>query len=178
MNYIFFLLIVVFGFISCQTSPERVTQAENSITSFSKELRQSKDLILCGSGGAMLEDIKIFAMAFQSQQLLSLEEGRKLYVEIAEKFLRKINNDEKIRPFLNSYPITIKNLDISISFYQGSQRAPSKYIAFITTSNINPDYLNDFIYYAIYDHEVEQLGTIHKESYEEALKIVSEQKYK
>ena len=168
-------LILTFILTACTATPKHIELTNRAISLFSNEVYRTNKLQLAGSGGALFKNIKTFALSFSLEKNLGLVESRKLFVNIAERFLTQINSDESIRPFLNEYPINIKNLDLSISFEIDNKFVSPNYIAYISVPNINPDRPTDFIYYSIYDPNLNKLINIHKESYIEALKIVYEQ---
>ena len=169
MKIILKAIIFLFLFTACYSSPEYIKLSNHAISSFSKEVFYTDELLLIGAGGALHEDIKILSLAFESRKELNLEKARKLFINTTEHFLSDINNNSSIKSYLHTYPMTIKNLHLSISFYNGQDRVKSNFIAFITIPNINPDKPTDRIYYAIYDQNADILVDIHSETYQEAL---------
>jgi len=76
--------------------------------------------------------------------------------------------NKKLRPFLHSYPMTIKNLEFGISSDYKEFEVKSK-----DSISINYAFcINGIIYYESND-ENDRLQPVHKETYEEALKIVN-----
>ena len=135
-----------------------------------KKLKQEKGLILVGSGGRMMGDIKMMMMSFDYHKVVDMDEARKLLIYCVEEYLNAINSDEKVRPYLHNYPFTDKNIEIEIVFRNpdGSKVAPNE----ITIATADEGRLA----YSIDDPEKHTLKRIHRETYEEALKIVSSQK--
>src|SRR3990167_5708408 len=111
------LLVMILLFCHPLLGEAKYIKLADKITSrFCKEVSKPKGLHLCGYGGALMYDVKQLDLYYYSHQCLTLEEARKLYVEVAEIYLSYINEDEKIRPYLHDYPFTMKNLDLMMSF--------------------------------------------------------------
>lgn len=66
---------------------------------------------------------------------MNLEEARRLYVEVVEDFLNRINNNKEIRSYLHDYPFTIKNLDLMIHFSEDTNDENSLMVLFNTKKN-------------------------------------------
>jgi hypothetical protein len=87
------------------------------IDSFAKEMKKEKKLLCIGSGGRMPYNVETIRIMFVAYQKSSIEDARKLQIEVTEKLVQKVNEHEKIRPFLKEYPFTSDRACISISFY-------------------------------------------------------------
>ena len=128
------------------------------------ELRKRYSLYLLGTGGSMMDEIKLLSLTFETLKKHNLEEARKLYVISFKVFLEKINQNKKIRNYLLNHPFNSKNIDLVIFFVdeKGDFYSPP-YISVIRNKG------NILVY------EIKNNGkyeTIHQETYEEALKIV------
>ena len=121
-------------------------------------------------GGSMVYDVKMVALGFVSYKALNVDEARKLYVNIVEEYLHRVNCNEEVRPYLHNYPFTINNLEFTIRFSHpnGKRIADGHvaYMSFIASRNL--------IFYSSYDYKIDDFQDLHQESYEEALKIVQE----
>ncbi len=120
-------------------------------------------------GGSMMGDIQAVALGFVSYKALNVDEARKLYVNIVEEYLHRVNCNEEVRPYLHNYPFTINNLEFTIRFSHpnGKRIADNEHVAhmfFIKSRNL--------LFYTSYDYKIDDFQDLHKESYEEALKIV------
>jgi hypothetical protein len=68
-----------------------------------------------GDGAAMPGgDIRELSLIFNTKKRLSKQSLRKLLVECSDELLNQINSNLEIRPFLNVYPFTEKNIEIVI----------------------------------------------------------------
>ena len=156
---------------SCSWPSVNYEKVADKITArTAKKLKQEKGLILIGTGGGMMNDIKMMMMGFNYYKVIDMDEARKLLIYCVEEYLNAINSDEKVRPYLHNYPFTAENIEIKIFFYKpdGSNVAPNE----ISVATANEGRMA----YSIDDPEKHTLKRIHRESYEEALKIVSSQK--
>ena len=121
-------------------------------------------------GGSMMGDIQAVALGFVSYKALNVDEARKLYVNIVEEYLHRVNCNEEVHPYLHNYPFTINNLEFTIRFsHPNGKRIADGHVAlmfFIENRNL--------LFYKGYDSNTDNFYLLHKESYEEALKIVQE----
>jgi hypothetical protein len=120
---------------------------------------------ILGSGGGMMEDVKKINLHFWSKGNCSLNEARILFVGKAELLLSMVNCDEKLRPYLHTFPFTTENIEFSITFYElfPSQRSNDIYMVFLSRGKI---------VYTKYDFKKNEHVTFFNESYSEALNNV------
>ena len=134
-----------------------------------KDMSKQHKLSYFGGGGAFLYNVKNINISFASREMMDLGQARKLLISCSEELLRRINANDRIRPYLEHFPFSEKGIDLSISYFDSKlNHIQSKYIAGVFIINGN-------ICYAVYDQEASTLKTVHKESYQEALKIVRSQ---
>jgi hypothetical protein len=98
----------------------------NLIRSFAQEQKKRTGWTLEAIGSAIPNKVHGFILHFQSTQKLTLEAARPLYLEAMRTFIAKVNADVKIRPYLATYPITIDQVNLLVSFYdeKGGHMAP------------------------------------------------------
>lgn len=110
---LFLSALIVTG---CNFSPRHV-QLANSITSpFCRELEKTQHLALIGSGGGMIENVESISLTFTSRQKVNVDQGRAMLVEIVEPLLKRVNSCPELRPYLDHFPFTADDLDISVLF--------------------------------------------------------------
>ncbi len=161
--------MVLFCSFSHQT-PEYIKISNKISSSYCRELNQSKGLYVTGSGGAMMGDIQEVGVHFISFTPSSIEEARRLYVEVTEGFLKRYNENEAVRPYLHNYPFTIENLEIMIRFADEARKHRGDWmVALVFTAR------KDQLFYCGYNYEKQQLYDIHKEPYSQAVEIVKQQ---
>ncbi len=132
-----------------------------------KNLAVEKGLRLIGTGGGMMDDIKMMEMSFQYFHEVTVEEGRQLVVTSVEEYLSAINNDQKIRKYLHEYPFTPKNIEISIWI----RNPDGSNVDFDKISYIS--FLEGILTYKLDKAEKGKSRVVHEESYEDALRAVS-----
>ncbi|MFA6502133.1 MAG: hypothetical protein WCT85_05025, partial [Parachlamydiales bacterium] len=104
--------------------------------------------------------LTMLSLSFETDKDYDIQTGRELIVYCAEEFLKNINSDEKIRPYLKNYPFVSKNIEVSV--YPQNKNNLTDKLEIISFSHGN-------IRYYIRD-ENKKLIIIHAETYEEALK--------
>src|SRR5262245_48668587 len=111
------MTILVFIFCSGFVSTH-VKYADKLLNAYAKQMKYEKGFELSSIGGAMMKNVKSVTLDLSDNKNVDIAEARKLYVETAEGLILKINDDVKIRPYLNQYPFTIENIEVSISFHE------------------------------------------------------------
>jgi len=102
-------------FFCCNSNSEDYEKLADAITTeTSQKLQAEKGLCLIGTGGRMMDDIKMMSMSFEFFHPIDVQQGRQLLIFSINEYLRDINNNEKIRSYLNKYPFTEKNIEIHI----------------------------------------------------------------
>jgi hypothetical protein len=135
-----------------------------------QKLKDEKGLILVGTGGRMMDDIKMLMMGFDCSKEVDVEKARELLIYCVKEYLSEINSSKEIRPFLHNYPFTPKNVEIVIYFHNSDRsRVPSDKITVAASND------GEIIYY-VYDLEKRTLKTLCEESYERALQSISSEK--
>ena len=165
-----FLALLLISKNDCCFPMDYCKLANRIVSNYSRELAKERDLFLIGSGGAMMDDIKEINVFYVSFRALNVREARKQYIEVSEEFLKKINQNEKIRPYLHNYPFIFKNLDLKIMFKNKNKSFQDEGdVALIFPAR------NHNIFYEGYDSEKKDFYSLHSETYEEALQIVREE---
>ncbi len=167
MRKILFTIYILMCSNGIFASPKYDKLAHRLMFDYAKTLRVDKGFALSAFGGSMRHDIEKISLNFISFDHLDVEGARKQYVEVVEGLLRRVNADEKIRPYLHNYPFTAENVKIMIGFEDKKRQIRADGCVahmFVTRRNI--------ISYLAYDQEKQDYYDLHEETYEEALKIV------
>ena len=129
MKYGIFFLVFLIGCNFEPEEPRKPTKQEAAIAVRNRtayQLKVKNNLIPCGSGSQMMNQIEMLALAFHYFQPLDIDAARPLLLTAADKFLKEINEDEAIRPYLSNYPFEPKNIKILIFIYQSNHtRVPN-----------------------------------------------------
>ncbi|MDE3045869.1 MAG: hypothetical protein KGJ02_04410 [Verrucomicrobiota bacterium] len=169
----FLLLFIVFSFLSsCSQKkhsnqlPPKVIFANEIRKKVASDLYKKKNLVPCGSGGGMMRQVEMLALSFDYRKPIDIKMGRELLIAAVDELTVAVNADERIRPYLQNYPFEPKNIEIRIFLYNpdGSDIPPG------SLSVVGA--LEGVLDYKIRDPKTDQLKSIHKETYEEAVRIL------
>lgn len=166
-----FFFIILISVTSCAQRWQDLAQNySNKIKfSFAKDMKNEKNLALAGFGGSIRDNIRLICLDFDAIDELSLEESRALIIDCVRELLRRVNADERIRPYLCQYPFDENNIDITILFFAPDGRycvAEGKIDA-VSLYNGNLVYLK-------YNPYTRKNTLILKETYKEGLRLVEE----
>lgn len=165
--FVVFLSLIHFLLINWKHSDSNYCRLSNKIVNeYSKELTRQKGLYLIGAGGAFMDDIKEISLHYQSLDKLSVNEARRLYIEISEGYLKRYNENVAIRPYLHNYPFTINNLKLMIGFIDETrQRQGDGFVALMFIAR-------NKLWFEGYDLTKSKFYDLHCETYAEAVEIV------
>ncbi len=117
MKMILSLLIVLpMAMVSCFALGEHCQYADKVMHSYSKKVKKEKNLDAFGMGDELMTNVKSFSLTYVSERKVNIDEVRPLIVECIEDLLKNVNEYKGIRPYLNDYPFTAKNLEFGIMF--------------------------------------------------------------
>lgn len=145
--------------------------ADPIFKSYSQEMKKKRAYLVEGTGGSMPnDDVRTFFISFIAEYEVDTTQARRLYIEVVNGFIKKVNDDKTIRPYLHDYPVTTKNMEIFLSFVDKNTKksVADPLISFILC-------YNDIIYYNIYDKDIREFRSVYQEPYEVALKIVQDE---
>ncbi len=168
----YFFLFILVG-CSDFTRPSYVPSEKQKVVNelrrrVATELMVKTGLQPCGTGGQMMDQVKMLALAFAYNKPLEIEEGRKLLVNAVETFVLAINSDERIRPYLNNYPFKPENVEIVIVINNSDKSSvePEKICLLVARRGICK--------YEVHDSKTELLKTIYQETFFEAQQIAKD----
>jgi len=164
-----FIIIFIVLFTSCAKKRYQLTEDEklaNKITHHvAMQLKRDLDLYPVGTGGRIPDKIEMLGLSFHYYQPVDINLGRKLLISAIHRFVDEINTNGPIRKYLTQYPFQPENIEIRIFLYNPDHLdvTPGELSVIV--------YSDGFLKYKIDDPENEyRLKTIHKETYEEAVK--------
>ena len=111
-------------------SVEREKLSDKVIAKVAKQLKQDKNLLPCGSGGRISEGVKMLASNFFYRKPITIEQGRELLISSVQEFIKAVNEEEHIKPYLKNYPFEAKNIAIRIFLQNpdGSLKGPGLHV--------------------------------------------------
>ena len=121
-----------------------------------------------GLGGGMMHQVNMMFIAFNITRLLTIKEARAIIVDCAQEYLAEINSNEKLRPFLVTYPFPIKNIEIEIYAY-----TPENGFVFYPYVGSVGLYEGRISYFKNDPHDTYKLKSEIYETYEEAVDILN-----
>ena len=113
-----------------------------------------------------MNNIEMVSLGYHIKRHATVEEARELFIKYSQKLLQRINEDEKMRPFLNQYPFTEKDIRFGLSFVQQNKKE------FTDGSVAYVSLVRENIYYYRYDGEKQRFVEILEEPYQVALQHV------
>ncbi len=122
-----------------------------------------------GGGGYIGYDIGHIALSVNVYKQVTVDEARRIYVEILDAIVERINKDKKLRPYLREYPMTYRLVDLSLSFVDEKTHYPPKeYVYYM--------YKYDVLFFRGYDVVKNNFVDLHREDFSETLKILEKEK--
>jgi hypothetical protein len=148
---------------------------KNKSIFFVEQIVKELDLDLRGHGTTGSQDIEKVELSFSAYRPATVEEARLLNVFLTEKFLKYINEDEQIRPYLREYPFPAERVCIEITFRSKFNHRPFAndsvdHVYHASNLALFPN-TDQLIYYADNAFTGSYI-TLLKEPYEEAERIV------
>src|SRR5690242_7491383 len=112
MKYCLLIGLLAFTILqSCQ-----VNQSRLNVDFIRSVCKNDSSISLYSSGASYIDGIRKMHLGFVVRRQMTIDEARYFYVNHAENYIEKINNDLNLRPFLPCYPITIDNIDLTFMF--------------------------------------------------------------
>lgn len=160
------LSLFIILFCSCSQSldyedPAHVKAADKVTSRCTKKIQKEHNIQLIGSGGSMMDDIREIFLHFIDNKTPTIEQARKLIIQITEEIILEFNSDEDVRPYLSNYPFKASNIRIMISIRNPEMNIKSNSICFISKGDHSIDYYTS-------DIGKDKYIEIAKEPYEEA----------
>jgi hypothetical protein len=125
--------------------------------------KENKQLFPVECGGSMMDQIKSLHWGFFHYGEMDIEKAREILISAGNQFLIAFNEDERIRPYLATYPFTPERIEVNVFIKKsdGSELETDK----LLVVSIDEGILN----YATGTPDGLRLKTVLKETYEEAV---------
>lgn len=171
---IFSIIILSFSFVIYLRQPKEphyCKDVDKITKTFRRSVKEKYDLIPTAYGGSFMNNISVISQTYSTyDKNYDVDQTRVLFVDCVEDYLSRINQDGKIKPYLAYSPFTETGLELSIYFQKAKfEYVDSEFIAGVML-------VNGKLLYIKYDHESEKFVDVHRETYEEAVRIVKEGK--
>lgn len=131
-------------------------------------LAKKYSLMPIGNGGSMPSGVlKGLSFSFQMKGPLEKEKIREVLVKSGEDFYSMINADSSVKPYMEYYPFTIKNIDIDLFFIDQNGRGIRE--PYIGGAQL---YNGKLEYWVLKNSEFPEIASESEETYEEALQAL------
>ncbi|GAB5411089.1 MAG: hypothetical protein ChlgKO_02030 [Chlamydiales bacterium] len=90
-------------------------------TRFFDQMKSEFGLLQYSSSNSWQKIIPNVSACLVAHRRATIDEARALHSVVLEKLIAEINSCEKIRPFLETFPVTYRNICVGIYFYNGPQ---------------------------------------------------------
>lgn len=126
------------------------------------QLKNANNLGLIGLSGGTMDHIRMLGLMFNYHKEIEIEEGRELLMKAGTLFLKTINEDKRVHPYLKNYPFLATNIEVKIFLNNknGIEFGAEKLSVISLTDGI--------LSYDIRSAQTKRLTTIHTETFEEA----------
>ena len=131
-----------------------------------QKIESETGLHLIGTGGGMMDHVRMMAMSFDHLEETSIEQGRELLVYCVKEYLDAINANVEIRPYLAHYPFTSKDVEIAIFIYTPTHKDVSIGKLAVVSA------VRGELRYRVRQLDPVIFKQIYEETYEEAVKIL------
>lgn len=176
-NLLIFLFLLKISFLFSNQlnnkykDANKISEADKTamhiIDETSKSLSIKYNLHACGFGMDEDKGLDYLEITFEVFRPLKIEKARSMLIDCLQVFLKNINNNEKIRPYLKTYPFTFKNVGIIFYISDTNHKDlvhPNICVAAARSSGI---------YYRTQDPEnTNRYKEKYEETHEEALELV------
>lgn len=92
------------------------------INKVGNKLAKKYNMEIAGTGGGMIDCVKLMALSFNINKILNKNESRQLLLDCAAEFLKEINSNQEIRPYLVQFPFSVENIEIKIFIHDHEGR--------------------------------------------------------
>ena len=173
MRFCFAFLSLCFLF-SCnqEKMPDHVVLADKITGKYTEQIKKDENFSLVGFGSNYVNGIHRIGLDFQSERTVNITEARNLLVRSVSKLLDAVNSNEDIRRYLDHYPYTAKGIELAIDFSDKNEHeCKNGSIAYVYVFH-NKRANENVVLYKVYDLEKRNYVEVHRETYEEAERIV------
>lgn len=167
ISIFFIITFFLFGCTGTKYKPTRESLEKEKLCNIvtykvATKLKNEKKLIPCGSGGQTMHGVKKLTLSFEYHKPVDIDSGRELLVSSVQAFIDAVNEEKLIRPYLSNYPFTAQNVHIEVFLREVNG------LCFISARQ-------GAMQYDIRNTNG-RLETIYRETYEEAVQKLEEQK--
>ncbi len=150
--------------------PEYEKLADRITLKTSDKIERETGLRLIGTGGGMMNKVRMMAMIFVCYKEINMEEGRELVIYGVNEYLSAINSNEELRPHLVHYPFKPQDVQITLHI-RGSDNRGVPIGALSVVEEIEGK-----VVYKVFEPYPVVIKRIREETFEEAVQLLNEKK--
>ncbi len=161
--FLFLMLLIASCHNSKKEDPLEPSKQSLAIEVRNQTILQLREKGLCafGYGSRMMYQIARLSLDFNYYKEIDINEARELLMTSGRVFLKNVNSNELIPPFLQNYPFEPENIEVAIYVRKPNGRQPdTDKLAIVTL-------IDGILKYKIMPDEY-SLETIYQETFEEA----------
>jgi hypothetical protein len=135
-----------------------------------RSLSKKHKMEFVGVSGGMMDSVYMIGLRFQMRRPMEREEARMRLVDCAEELIEAVNSNEEIRPHLQDFPFTTKNIEVVI--FISDETGRGLYDPDISVVSLGES--DDIYYYTNDQSNPNKYKHQYRESYQEARTKVKE----
>jgi hypothetical protein len=151
-------------------SPDYAVLSNEIQGNVAKKLAKKYNMHIFGLGSGLADRVNLLGLSFNLLGPLPKDQLREILVDCVEEYLTSINSNEAIRLFLKNYPFTPNEIEIEL--FLKDKKGYTILYPNISVATSKGGYLR----YHMSDDSIGPYKSSEKETYEEALKIVRNNK--
>ncbi len=166
------MLIFAIYILTTVIAPDQfLSEASKALNVNAATAFDTNGLVVSSQGGRLMQNIKTLKQSLESSERVELSRARQIFVQTALDLMQCVNKNKKLRPYLNTYPFSIENIQLTIGFTENNNFIKPPHIANISCHKGK-------VYYSIANtnREAEPLNHLHEETFEEACQLVAKEK--
>lgn len=169
MNF-FLFTIIIFFVVSCSENAQNFGYKPNPVSIIINEIEKKvfsqlqieKNLYPFEFGGGGKDPVKLLHFGFLYFNEIEIKEARELIITAGDQFLKEINANEQMRPYLANFPFKPENIQVEIFLKrQDKSEIGLEKLRVITMRDAE-------VRYYIRSSETKRLTIVYKETYDEA----------
>ncbi len=135
-----------------------------------KELASKYNMSVCGTGGGTMYAVHTLSLSFDINRPVMMEEARAILVGSVEQYLKNINSNKALRPYLDEFPFPPRLLDMGFYVISHPKSTDQKFLRVFSLHETGPLKIPTIRY--VFGHEKGE--EVVKETYQEAKERLNE----
>ena len=167
------LSLLMYVLTSCSRESMEDKLSDRHMSAFGKEVQKTDNLYLVGTGGSARYGIDKLSLTFISPTTPTIEEARSLYLDIMNRFINRINEDEEIHPYLIDFPVTYRDVNLKIGFTGLPLQHMADYVTGVVKGGDIKKFEDHYICYFKYDYTQQRVDMAFAELFEEIVEQIN-----